>query len=121
MNKFKDIANKTSLVLLLVTIYVIYYWYKISQDTDDNLLDNLDIDGDGKISRSELKYYLNSIENRKKQRKIEINDLKKNITSGFIRGLLMGMILQDFEGGVVLGLILMVINPIVNTTEQLYY
>lgn len=119
MNKFKDLSIGSIVVLFIFVIIEIYYF---TDDVDyrELALKDLDLNGDGKVSRSELKYYLTEVEKKKKNKQIFTSDLKKSIAGGVVRGFLMGLILNSFEGGLVLGLILGVLNPILAGAERTF-
>lgn len=117
MNTFGDLSVGAIVVLFILVLIELYYF---TDDTDYNelTLKNLDINGDGKVSRRELKYYLLEVEKKKKNKQIFTKDLKKSIASGVVRGFLMGLILNSFEGGLVLGLMLGILNPIIAGAER---
>ena len=114
MNKFKDISYAAVVILVIVLLLQIYIY---SKDNDDPLK-FLDYNRDGKVTKGELKMYLKHIEEEKKRKKMELSDFKKSTCSGLIRGMLMGLILFDIEGGIVLGITLGVLNPLISSIEK---
>jgi hypothetical protein len=119
MYKFSDLSFGAFLLLFIVLLIQIYYFYDFD-DEIDNLTD-LDFDGNGKVSRQELKYYLKLVEDRTKKKKIKWREAKENIFAGVIRGFLMGFILNSVEGGLTLALILGVINPVISCGEKVVF
>ena len=73
-----------------------------------NVLDEIDINRDGVVTKSELRYYLY------KMNKKSHHSVKNDAIKGMIRGFLMGFILQDLEGGIALGITLGVLNPLLS-------
>jgi hypothetical protein len=118
MNKFKDLSIGALIVLFVLVIMEVYY-YTDNIDYTEVTLKNLDKNSDGKVSRSELKYYLTEVEKRKKLHVIKSGDVKLSIVGGLARGFLMGLILGSVEGGFVLGLILGIVNPILMGAEKM--
>jgi len=117
MNKFSDLSYGTVIILIIAVIIITHYCY--IRQTDSSPIHNLDLDGDGKVSRSELKHYLLLLEKERSKKRIHYFDIIKSMGSGFVRGLLMGLILQDFEGGLTLGLVLGLINPVLTGLEKM--
>jgi hypothetical protein len=117
MNKFGDLSIGAVIALFMLVILEVYY----IDNTDyyELTLNNLDKDGDGKVSRSELKYYLTEVEKRKKMRVLKAGDIKLSVIGGLARGFLMGLILDSAEGGIVLGLILGIVNPVMMGVEKM--
>ena len=118
MNKFSELSIP-SLVLLTIVMIVIYYNH-ISEDEIDRI-SSIDFNNDGMVTKKEMKYYLNLLQQRDKKNKLKRTELIKSSFSGIIRGFIMGFILCDFEGGIVLGLILAVVNPMMTGTENILF
>jgi len=119
MNKFGDLSIGAAIFLFILVLIEVFYY---TDDTDYSriTLEKLDIDGDGTVSRSELKHYLLEVERKKNIKQIKKHDLSKSVVSGIVRGFMMGLILNSFEGGLVLGLILGIVNPILTGTEKMF-
>ncbi len=114
MNKFSELSRTGIIIVLILFIVIVSIWY---ENQTQNPVQVLDLDGDGKISKSELKYYLTKLEENKKKKYITRSDIFQNIFSGLVRGILMGLILDDMEGGFTLALMLGLINPILTVVE----
>lgn len=117
MNKFKDVSY-VALILLTIALLIEFYFMH-ERDEHDDTLKNLDYNQDGKVSRSELKRYLMWLEAKKRKNSMSTMEFKTSIVSGLSRGLLMGLILFDMEGGVVLGIILGLLNPVITGLTKL--
>ena len=118
MFKLQHISVKGILIVISILVILIYFYNTASGTHVDKRLRMLDQNGDGYVSRQELKNYLTMIRNEGKTRKVDINNIKKQIISGLSRGFLMGLILSDFEGGIALGLVLGAINPLLHTASN---
>ena len=119
MNKFKDISSTVMIILTLAVIIQVYIYY--DKDYKVDKLASLDINQDGVVSRKELKYYLKLLNDKKHKKLIKFNDVLTSSLNGAARGLLMGLILQDFQGGLVLGLMLGVLNPLLANSDKLLF
>ena len=86
---------------------------------DEDPFDELDENKDGVVSRAELKKYLEKMAAAGNKKKIKKREFWQNIVSGIIRGLLMGFVLQDIEGGMVLSILYAVMNPIAVGSEKI--
>lgn len=109
MDKFSDIS-KSTIIILFIIVLIMFYHYTDSTD----VISELDSNGDGNVSRAELKYYLNNVVGSKCVKK---DELMRKTKLGLIKGFLMGFILSDFEGGIVLGLVSGVLNPLLHSME----
>jgi hypothetical protein len=118
MNKFGDLSIGALIVLFILVILEVYY-YIDNTDYSELTLKSLDKNGDGKVSRSELRFYLTEVEKKKRMRVLKTSDIKRSIVGGVARGFLMGLILDSAEGGIVLGLILGIVNPILMGAEKM--
>jgi F0F1-type ATP synthase assembly protein I len=117
MNKLDDIS--VGAVVILIGLIIIEVWFMIDdKDYEYITLQELDINKDGIVSRKELKYYLTNMEKAKKRQQLKTKDILRSVTSGVVRGFMMGLILGTFEGGVILGLTLGIINPILSGFEN---
>ena len=116
MKKLKDLSYIAIIVLIIVLLIQLYIVYK--DEDDSNILSFLDYNSDGVVTRSELKKYMELLEERKRKKKNNINNLKTTIFSGVARGLLTGLLLFDIEGGLVLGIISGILNPLIVNLEN---
>jgi len=116
MKKFKDLSFVAIIVLTLILLIQLYIIYKYGNETDP--LYFLDYDKDGVVTKSEFKKYIELVEERKRSKKNNIYIIKKSILSGFSRGLLTGLLLLDIEGGLVLGIISGILNPLITSLEN---
>lgn len=119
MNKFRDISYGAIIFMIIILIIILYFWY--NDKDEDEKLKYLDKNKDGVVTKGELKYYLKWMELKKKKKQIRLRDLSRSVTSGFIRGLLMGLVFSDIEGGLVLGLMLGIINPILSSADKILF
>ncbi len=114
MNKFNELSRTGVMIVVVLFVIIISFWY---ENQTQNPVQILDLDGDGKISKTELKYYLLQLEENKKKKAITRSDIFQNVFSGLVRGVLMGLILDDMEGGFTLAIMLGLINPILTVVE----
>jgi hypothetical protein len=120
MAKFNDISIGILVVMCIVVFIeaaLIYYYYNVEHQIQS--LDSLDLNGDGVVSRSELKQILKMHLEKKKKTPPTIDHVLKSARSGVLRGGLMGLISHGFEGAIAGGLILGIINPMVAGIEHL--
>jgi hypothetical protein len=120
MNKLHNVSY-TVLILLVIGLLLLNQYFKVISPKK-NIIDDIhtiDINGDGIVSRKELKYYLSRIEEEKNTNYLTSSDFIKSGVGGLIRGFLMGCILFDIEGGVTLGIMLGVLNPIISGVTKL--
>lgn len=113
MNKFTDISLAVFIVFVIVLLAIFYLL-----TDEENILEKADLNSDGYVTADELKQYINSIERLKKDKKLTKIEVFKCVISGFIRGFLMGLIIQDLEGGLALGFTLATVNPIMMGIER---
>jgi len=118
MHKFGDVSIGAMVALVLLLGLEIQYYIDNNNYTHV-AINQIDKNGDGIITRKELKQHLLNIEKKRKFNNISSTDIAKSIISGVIRGFIMGLILNSFEGGVVLGLILGTVNPIILGSKSL--
>jgi F0F1-type ATP synthase assembly protein I len=117
MNKFTDLSQAA--IIILVIVIIIELWFFVDDTEERRAYENIDANKDGVISRAELKMYLDNITKIRESKKIRTKDIYKNFVSGALRGLVMGFLLSDWEGGVVLGLMMGLLNPVIMTAEKL--
>jgi len=117
MYKFSDISNGSMIVLIFLLVLQVYWYYDDEYDVD--LITTIDFNGDGVVSRKELKHYFQLLDKKSKKKKIKLNDLIRSSATGALRGFIMGFILQDWHGGWVLALICAIINPLIENTGRL--
>jgi len=110
MNKINDLSYGILLVLVIFVIVVFFH----SVPDEHSVLDSLDDDKYHIINRSELKYYLSQSIH---ENCVKRHTLTKKIKTGLVRGLLMGVILNDLEGGMVLALLMGILNPVMHSLE----
>ena len=109
-------------IILIVLVFAIQaYHYCGNDDSLARNLQTLDFNQDGKVSRLELKHYLNLLTIDKNKEIADWNAIKKQILGGIFRGFLIGIVLNDMEGGIALGLVLGAINPVLYTAEKTIY
>lgn len=120
MNKFKDISVGSLVFLSIILLLQLHYFYKKRSrvKTIEDIMRELDYNQDGKITRKELKYYLEKIEQERKNNIMSINDFLQTVFGGVIRGFAMGLLLNSMEGGIVLGIMLGIINPLITMTQK---
>jgi hypothetical protein len=121
MNKFKDVSLIIVGVLFVLLIIEYQTLQTRYQNQEKKIFDELDYNQDGIVSKAELKFYLMRLQNSQKDKKIELHDIKKLIFTGALRGFFMGLILQDFEGGLTLAFIFGLLNPLISTTERIVF
>jgi F0F1-type ATP synthase assembly protein I len=116
MNKLRDLSKSGTIIIVCLMILLLYYWYDNMDEIDQ--IRKIDADKNGVVTKAELRDYLIWIEKTRRKKRIRLVDIAHSMYSGFIRGLLMGLILRDFEGGITLGLILGIINPVISGAEK---
>lgn len=116
MNKFKDISTGAIIILVILLILEVYYFYE--KTTHEYTLDELDKNKDGVVTKQELKYHMMNVMGSKKS--ISKKEILKLAGAGVIRGLMMGFLLADLEGGVVLGITLGILNPLISGAQKIF-
>lgn len=116
MSKFSELSIGILVVMCLIVLIEAYIIYNYIEKEAD-ILHQLDLNGDGVVSRSELKYILNH--HTKKKSTPSIDRLIQSARTGALRGGLMGLISHGIEGAVAGGLVLAVINPMVSGIEHM--
>lgn len=107
------------IVVVLCILSILLYLYCTERSTDlSHSIKTLDFDGDGKVSRAELKYYLELLRLEEQRKQTDWNSVKKQILGGIMRGFLMGVILSDLDGGLALAFVLGTVNPLIHTMEK---
>jgi hypothetical protein len=91
MSKINNLLTGTFIVLLLFTIFILIYYY-LEYDDDKHEI------------------YLRTITD--KRSKLHYKTLATSCGAGFIRGLLMGMLLGDIETGLLTGISVAIVNPL---------
>lgn len=116
MNQLKDLSLGAMVVLVLVFVIQIHFMY---DDTMHNSLNQLDANGDGVITRAELKQFLEQSRRPPHGRKkIRSSEIVRAMTMGVFRGLLMGLVLKDLTGGITLAIVAGLMNPVMVATER---
>jgi hypothetical protein len=119
MYQFRELSAGAIIFLVFILVVELYFVYDASEE--ECAWKNIDKNGDGYISKSELKIYLDAIERGKNNKKVRKNELMKSVFGGAVRGFLMGFILGNLEGGLAMGLVLGCVNPLLTSTEKLLF
>lgn len=116
MNKLKDLSLAAIIVLVIAFMAMMYFMY---DDTQRDALYQLDQNGDGVVSRAELKHYLQLARQPTYQKqKIRSAEITRSMLMGAFRGLLMGLVLKDLEGGFALAFVSGLMNPVMVGAER---
>lgn len=115
MNKLKDTSLFVIVVIFLIVITVGNTYDKAK--TPNEIFGEIDKNRNGVLSRGEFKYYMEKLEKNKSLPKA--SSMSLTIVKGLVQGVVMGAILNDFEGGVILSLILSAVNPLMYIVEQM--
>jgi hypothetical protein len=111
-------------VLFLFIILFQYWYYTNSINPKKQFIDDIkqiDQNGDGVISRKELKYYLTRLEEHKSSISMTWKDFGLSMCGGFISGCLIGLIQGNIHHGLAMGIMLGLVNPIsVSITRRLF-
>jgi len=118
MHKISDLS--TAVVIILILIFLTQIWFLLDYSDENEALADLDHNKDGAVSREELKNYLLHIQQSKEKKTIKIGELLKSMYSGAIRGMLMGFVIADWEGGLTLAIISGILNPVITSTEKIF-
>ena len=103
---------------MIVFIIMVIIGNATADNTDTrDVFSKIDSNSDGALSRKEFKKHMMDLEKSKSG--IKSRDLSVTIAKGIIRGALMGIILGDFEGGVILALTLSAVNPFIHAVEKI--
>lgn len=102
----------TFVIMLFITLT---YTYRKEKQLAE--FDEIDLNGDGIITRQELKHHLTKELEKRSNQPPKMEGLAKSATSGIIRGFLMGLLINGFEGAVLGAFVLGTINPIISSVE----
>lgn len=117
MAKFSDLSIGIIILLLITIIIETYLIYKHHEENQHFDINTIDLNGDGIVSKSELKYILKQHLEKNKS-PIGLQGLLKSARSGALRGGLMGLMTHGIEGALAGGLMLGIINPLVSGLEH---
>lgn len=118
MKKFSDVSFGVIIIFIIGLLLEIYFVYEDESALYADDLSAADTDGDGLIQRSELKQLLAKHQNELAG-KFTMDKLVKNIKSGFIRGVILGTLLNGLEGALCYGFVLSIVNPLVTAFEHI--
>ncbi len=116
MDKLEKIANAVFIVFAILVIYIFYYYY-----TKEDLSSEIDTDGDGIVTRAELKAYIKKELERHAENPPQFRGVVKSAISGAVRGACTGLLLSGVEGAITSAIVLGMINPIITGIEHTYY
>lgn len=112
MDKLSKLNNAIFIIFMLSLLYIFYYYYHKKEPTE------IDLDGDGVITASEIKTFIKKEMERNQIKPPKFKTLIKSSLSGAIRGALMGLLLNGLEGALTSALVLGMINPIITSLEH---
>lgn len=112
MAALKDLYTGTFVILFLLVAYVFVYYYHKDEESIE------DLDGDGKISPSEIAYHVKKELHDRSKQPPKFWGIVKSCLVGLLRGFLMGIMLSGIEGAVVTSISLGVVNPIMTSIEH---
>ncbi len=115
MKSFNDVSLSVLIVLFIVLVCEMLYMYKNRNSRD--LISQIDCDGNGALSKSEFKYYVDNYI-KKDNKMLNLTGLVKSASAGAIRGFLMGLLLNGVNGAITYATVLAVINPIITSIEH---
>lgn len=116
MNKLEDLS--VGILVFLTVIVALEFWIVADQDLPQTV-QNVQFKHDSVVvTHKDLKQYIRSMEQEKASRTITDVDVYKSVFNGVTRGFLMGLVLSNFEGGVVMALMLGLINPVILYAEK---
>lgn len=101
--------------VMILFILLTHTYHRESQLAEFN---EIDLNGDGIITRQELKHHLAKELEKRNSQPPKMEGLVKSATSGIIRGFLMGLLINGFEGAVLGAFVLGTINPIISGIEH---
>ena len=113
MNTLSDISIGPFMILVFILLFELYYLIEKKDETDIKNFIELDANRDGIVTRKELKRYLTILKDQQKKDTFHHDELVKIVFTGIIRGCLTGIILNNFEGGIALGIMSGILDPIV--------
>ena len=114
MKKLTDISIGVWVSFSIIIVFSVSYAQKNTQTTD---LELVDLDGDGVISKYEVKQLFKKLVIEKKKN-VEVKSLLGSMATGAFRGCLMGLLLNGVEGAVTGAIVLATVNPIVSMLEH---
>lgn len=118
MKKFSDVSFGVIIIFIIGLLLEVYIVYENESALYSDDLSTTDTNGDGLIQRSELKQLLIKHQNELAG-KFTMDKLIKNMKSGFIRGVILGTILNGLEGALCYGFVLSIVNPLVTAFEHM--
>lgn len=116
MNKLQDVS--VGILAFLTIVVAIEFW--IATDTDESTtIDQIRMkDGHVLVTHEDLKQYIERLEKIKASGQITGTEVYRSIFNGVVRGFLMGLVLSNLEGGVVMAMMLGLINPVILYAER---
>lgn len=112
MPKFKDISIGIYVVLVIVCLMELYYAYNAPKTA------TYSIPPEHKKNYDKFKTYLALHAEEVKKRPASFQAMLKSIKTGFLRGMLLGLVTFSFEGALAGGLLYAVANPIILGIEH---
>lgn len=113
MDKLDKIYTGIFIIVLLFAVLIFIHYYN-KKDSEI-----VDLNNDGNISRDEIIFHIKKEIDKKSNKPPKFKGIVKSSISGFLRGVLMGLILNGLEGALTSGIVLAVVNPIITGVEPL--
>lgn len=113
MDKLEKLFTGFFIVLLVLCIIVFFHYYNKEEKKIK------DLNGDGLITKNEIEYHIKKELDKRLETPPEFKGLVKSCFSGFLRGLMMGILVNGYEGAITTGIVLAVINPIMTGIEPM--
>ncbi len=112
MDKLEKLYTGVFIIILIVAIIIFIHYYNKKEEVIE------DINGDGVISMNEIRYHIKKELDERSHKPPQFKGVVKSSISGFLRGLLTGIIINGLEGALTSGIVLAVINPIIAGVEH---
>lgn len=116
MNKLEDLSF--GILVFLLIIVAIEFWIVSDQDLPQTVQRVELVHDSVVVTHKDLRQYITDIEREKAHRVINEQEIYKSIFNGVTRGFLMGLVLSNFEGGIVMAMMLGLINPVILYAEK---
>jgi hypothetical protein len=116
MNKLEDLSF--GILVFLLIIVAIEFWIVSDQDLPQTVQRVELIHDSVVVTHKDLRQYISTLERDKATRTINESEVYKSIFNGVVRGFLMGLVLSDLEGGIVMAMMLGLINPVILYAEK---
>lgn len=116
MNRLQDLS--VGILIFLTVVVALEFWIATDAD-EENHIDQVEVHDDQiYVTHEDLRTYIRKLESNKAEDRVTGRDVYKSVFNGVVRGFLMGLVLSNLEGGIVMSLMLGLINPVILYAEK---